>query len=68
MGIDSSVLQVVIFDLDQTLINRTATFQRFLEKQYHRFQDQLGTATVVEFVATALEQDNNGYTSKEIVY
>lgn len=62
------MLKAVIFDLDQTLLNRTATFHRFLEKQYLRFQHDLQDISLMEYMTTVQNYDNNGYTPKSDVY
>ncbi len=61
-------LQAVIFDLDHTLLDRTATVHHFLEKQYLRFQTDLHTVSSAEFVAAVQTYDDNGYAPKEAVY
>lgn len=61
-------LQAIIFDLDQTLLNRTATFHRFLEKQYLRFQTDFYRVSSAEFVAAVQTYDDNEYAPKEAVY
>ena len=62
------MLQAVIFDLDQTLLDRTATFHRFLEKQYLRFQCDLQIVSLMKYIATVQTYDGNGYTPKLDVY
>ena len=62
------MLQAIIFDLDQTLLDRTATFERFLKAQYLRFQADLSAVPIDEFVASVQGCDNNGYTPKGDVY
>ncbi len=62
------MLRAVVFDLDQTLLNRTATFHRFLEKQYLRFQRDLQVVSLTEYIATVQTYDSNGYTPKSDVY
>lgn len=62
------MLRAVIFDLDQTLLNRTATFHRFLEKQYLRFRRDLQGVSLAEYIATLQTYDNKGYTPKLDVY
>ncbi len=62
------MLQAVIFDLDQTLLDRTATFKRFLEKQYSKFQTDLKSVSKNEFISTCQQYDNNGYTAKGVLY
>ena len=58
----------MIFDLDQTLVDRTATFQRFLEQQRLRFQNSLTGISRDLFVSTIQHYDANGYTPKREVY
>ncbi len=62
------MLRAVIFDLDQTLLDRAATFHRFLEKQYLRFQRDLQAVSLTEYTATVQSYDSNGYTPKSDVY
>ena len=62
------MLTTVIFDLDQTLVNRDATFKLFLEKQYLRLQQHLGNNSFEAFYAAIKQHDNNGYTPKDEVY
>lgn len=62
------MITTVIFDLDQTLLNRTATFTRFLEQQYGRFKHELATISPADYVSAILQRDNNGYTPKQDVY
>ncbi len=62
------MLTTVIFDLDQTLIDRDATFRLFLEKQQLRLQEHLGNISFERFYATVKLYDNNGYRAKDEVY
>jgi putative hydrolase of the HAD superfamily len=62
------MIKAVIFDLDQTLIDRTATFKKFLEKQYQRFENKMRGVPRETFVLQAQHLDNNGYTPKEELY
>jgi putative hydrolase of the HAD superfamily len=62
------MIKAVIFDLDQTLIDRTATFKKFLEKQYQRFEHEMRGVPREIFVSQAHHLDNNGYTPKEELY
>ena len=61
-------IKAIIFDLDQTLIDRGATFTAFLEEQYKRFSSRLGKHSQQEFVEAVFQYDNNGYTEKSVVY
>ncbi|MEM8858127.1 MAG: HAD family hydrolase [Chloroflexota bacterium] len=62
------MIKAIIFDLDQTLLNRIATFTRFLEQQYNRFKHELHSVKAADFVTAILKHDNNGYTPKIDVY
>ncbi len=62
------MIKAVIFDLDQTLIDRTATFKQFLEKQYRRFEKAMLGVSRDSFVTYTQSLDNNGYMPKEELY
>jgi hypothetical protein len=42
---DSRMIAAVLFDLDETLLDRTTSLRAFLADQYGRFRGQLGSAT-----------------------
>ena len=62
------VLSAVIFDLDQTLINRDATFEKFIKGQYSRFIDQLPSISQNDYYQTFLKHDHNGYSEKRVMF
>ena len=62
------MLKAVIFDLDQTLLDRTATFKLFLENQYSRFHGELGALSIGDYVTCVQSHDDNGYVPKDEVY
>ncbi|MEM7737830.1 MAG: HAD family hydrolase [Deinococcota bacterium] len=62
------MLDAIIFDLDNTLLDRTRTFTTFLHKQHVRFADELVNIPVKVFVETVLKYDNNGYAAKPDMY
>ncbi len=62
------MLDAVIFDLDQTLLDRTRTFTAFLHNQHARFAGKLGNISAEVFVETVLNYDDNGYAAKPDVY
>jgi putative hydrolase of the HAD superfamily len=66
-GIESSMASAVLFDLDQTLIDRTATLEAYLPDQYERFT----AASELDrdrYVRRFLELDRNGYAEKSEFY
>lgn len=58
----------VLFDLDETLFDRTLTLERFLTTQFVRFGNSLGQTTESEWVAKFVEMDARGQTSKRQLY
>jgi len=64
------MITTVIFDLDQTLVDRDATFKLFLDKQYSRFMTQLELESIAfeTYYEIIKRYDNNGYSEKEEVY
>jgi len=61
-------INTIIFDLDQTLIDRKATFCHFLKQQYSSFQSEMNAVDIEKYMQEILKFDNNGYTEKSIVY
>ncbi len=62
------MIHAVIFDLDQTLIDRDATFATFLEAQYHRYRVNFDALSQHEYIETIQTFDNHGYTPKPELY
>ncbi|MEM7533821.1 MAG: HAD family hydrolase [Chloroflexota bacterium] len=61
------MISTVIFDLDQTLVDRQATMARFLTIQHAKFERHLNTPTDT-FVETILRHQKNGYADKHDAY
>ena len=62
------MIQAIIFDLDNTLINRNATFTAFLENQFDRLGSKIERISKTEYTDLVLNYDNNGYTRKADLY
>ncbi len=60
-------MKAVLFDLDETLFDRTGSLERFLADQYQRHQ-ALQALTLAAFTARFLDLDNRGLRPKGIVY
>ena len=58
-------MKAVLFDLDQTLLDRNASLLRFLEEQHGRI---LPTLNKSKFIDRFLTLDNNGKMWKDVVY
>ncbi|MCH2204681.1 MAG: HAD family hydrolase [Lentisphaerales bacterium] len=61
------MIKGLIFDLDETLVNRSATMALFLKEQHERFSHHL-TICQDTFVKENLISQNNGYTEKTEAY
>ncbi|MDN3650795.1 HAD family hydrolase [Reinekea marina] len=57
----------LLFDLDETLIDREETMRLFLTNQYPRFKESI-KATKDEFVRSVLHHQKNGYENKHTAY
>ncbi len=57
------MIRAVLFDLDETLIDRTETMRRFLFGQHLRFTD-LHSCTDKEYAEACLGHQQNGYADK----
>ena len=57
------MIRAVLFDLDETLIDRTETMRRFLLGQHLRFTD-LHSCTDEEYAEACLGHQQNGYADK----
>ncbi len=62
------MIKAVIFDLDQTLLDRSATFQLFVKDQHQRFVSHLKGCDEVMYLETMLMFDNNGYKDKQTMF
>jgi putative hydrolase of the HAD superfamily len=62
------MISAVIFDLDETLLDRTASLRAFLADQYWRFRNALGDVSMGAWRETFVELDARGMVHKSIVY
>ena len=60
-------MQSLIFDLDETLIDRTETMRLFLANQYLRFANFI-EATKEDYITSVLHHQKNGYENKHTAY
>lgn len=60
-------MKAIIFGLDETLVDRTATVMNFLDEQYERFSDQL-TCPKDTFIDSVMTHQKNGYADKLVAY
>ncbi|MCM8531959.1 MAG: HAD family hydrolase [Lentisphaeraceae bacterium] len=61
------MIKGIIFDLDETLVNRTTTMEAFLLEQFQRFQYHL-TISSENYVTENLKAQQNGYVEKQQAY
>lgn len=61
------MIKGLIFDLDETLVNRSATMALFLQEQHERFCHHLTMSQEIFVKETLIAQDN-GYTEKTEAY
>ncbi|MBX3053563.1 MAG: HAD-IA family hydrolase [Caldilineaceae bacterium] len=61
-------IAAVIFDLDETLLDRSASIRAFIEEQYVRFLPQLAHIPRERFENSFLALDGFGYTPRQEVY
>ncbi|NTF41848.1 HAD family hydrolase [Rhizobium rhizogenes] len=62
------MIEAVMFDLDETLIDRRAALKAFLPDQFERFRDQLQGVTLQAFEATFLALEKEGLVDKQKLY
>lgn len=62
------MIRAVIFDMDETLLDRQGSLRRFAAAQHARHQDALGGLPVADFVERFITLDNNGSLWKDEVY
>ncbi len=62
------MIKAVLFDLDGTLLNRDASVQSFVEKQYERFMTHLTHTPKEVYIERFIALDNRGYVWKDKVY
>ncbi len=62
------MLQAVLFDLDETLLDRSAGLEAFLHDQYARYAANFQHIPYATFRRRFVELDQHGYVHKSIVY
>ncbi|MBI3957456.1 MAG: HAD family hydrolase [Chloroflexi bacterium] len=62
------MIRAVLFDMDETLLDRQASLRAFAAAQYSRHRDRLAGLSVDSFVERFIELDNNGALWKDEVY
>jgi len=62
------LIRALLFDLDETLLDRDASLRAFLARQYTRFATALAAVPFADYEARFLLHDEYGYVAKEIVY
>ena len=58
----------VLFDLDQTLLDRTVSLDGFLDQQYSRFSKRIGAPGLEAWRSRFVSLDQNGHVHKALVY
>jgi putative hydrolase of the HAD superfamily len=58
----------VLFDLDETLLDRTSSLRAFLTDQHRRYGNALGDVLLEDWQTKFLELDARGHVHKSIVY
>jgi putative hydrolase of the HAD superfamily len=61
-------MRAVIFDLDETLCDRTALVRRLIAEQHVRFSGQFEQVDRKRFLARFEELEQHGYVGKDLVY
>lgn len=61
-------IKAIYFDLDGTLLNRDASLRDFLIHQYNRFQLEMTSVSITEYIERFIMVDQNGYVWKDVVY
>ncbi len=62
------MIRALLFDLDETLLDRDASIRAFLARQYARFAADLANVPLADYEARFLLHDEYGYVAKELVY
>ncbi|TCP59394.1 putative hydrolase of the HAD superfamily [Tumebacillus sp. BK434] len=62
------MIRGILFDLDETLLDRSASLKRFLQDQYARYRPYFQAIPYRQFEARFLELDERGYVHKSVVY
>jgi len=66
--IDKTIITTIIFDLDQTLVDRRAIFVNFLRGQHERWAEKFADTGADQYIRFILSLDNNGYSDKATIY
>lgn len=59
------MIGAVLFDLDNTLLDRQASVRAFAPKLQHYFRELLGDVSLVDITQAVIEADNGGYVSPQ---
>jgi putative hydrolase of the HAD superfamily len=62
------MIKAVLFDLDDTLLDRDASIAYFIEQQYDRLRHLLDGVPRDEYIRRFIALDDHGYVTKAIVY
>jgi len=62
------MIRAVIFDMDETLLDRQGSLRRFAAAQHARYKDALAELSASDFVERFVLLDNNGALWKDEVY
>src|SRR4051812_41492656 len=58
-------VKAIIFDLDDTLLDRAATFVKYVPRFAERFKEELGECGIATLREIILEADGKGYRARE---
>ncbi len=64
----NQMIKAVIFDLDDTLLDRDASVAYFIEQQYERLRSAFDGVSKATFAERFIELDAHGYITKDKVY
>jgi putative hydrolase of the HAD superfamily len=67
-ALTSPMISAVLFDLDQTLLDRKSSLAGFLRDQFARFGDALGNTGLDAWLSRFLALDAHGLVNKSVVY
>lgn len=62
------MIRAVLFDLDNTLLNRDASVKKFIGLQYERLQKYIEHIPKEKYITRFIELDDRGYVWKDKVY
>ncbi len=62
------MIKALIFDLDQTLVDRNTSLHRFIELQHEHFQDQMPDIRRSDYLSAVRLHDQNGYKPKQELF